>query len=575
MRNEELAAVFEEIADLLEIKGEQVFRVNSYRRASRTISELPRDVAELAADDELQSLPGIGKGTAEKIKEYLTDGRIRLHAELLESMPKGLPSLLRIPGMGPKRVALAWKELGVTNMADLKGAIASGRLAGLRGMGEKSVEQIAAAIAFCEQGADRTPLGLALPVAEALAEELRRVKGVKRVAVCGSLRRGCETIGDLDFLCESDDGPAVVKAFTSLPQVRRVLAAGETKGSVIVLRRDSVEMQADCRVVPGESFGAALQYFTGSKEHNVRLRELAIKKGWKLNEWGLFAGERRLAGKDELWIYRKLGLPPIPPELREDRGELEPGAVQSLIEVEDVRGDLHIHTSASDGVDTADEIAAAAERNGYQYIAITDHSKSSTIANGLSIDRMWRQIERLRELNKQLASVAVLASCECDILADGGLDYPDTLLAACDLVVASMHSGMRQPRDKITGRVLAAMDNPYVTIIGHPTGRLIGQREPMALDMEAVLAKAAETGTAIELNASWQRLDLNDRHCRMARDAGVMISLGTDAHAAAQLGQMKLGVITARRGWLRAADVLNSRPLTAVRKWVSRKRARG
>jgi len=575
MRNEEIAAIFDEIADLLEIKGEQVFRVNSYRRASRTISELARDVAELAASDELQSLPGIGKGTAEKIKEYLADGRVGLHVELLESMPKGLPALLQVPGMGPKRVALVWRELGVTSLPDLKEAIASGRFAALRGMGQKSVEQIAAAIQFTEKTTGRTPLGLALPVAEALAEELRQVNAVKRVAVCGSLRRGCETIGDLDFLCESDDGPAVVKAFTTFPQVRRVLAAGETKGSVIVLRRDSVEMQADCRVVPAESFGAALQYFTGSKEHNVRLRELAGKKGWKLNEWGLFAGERCLAGKDELSIYRKLGLPAIPPELREDRGELAAGAVESLIDVEDVRGDLHIHTTASDGVDTAEEMAATAERIGYQYIAITDHSKSSTIANGLSVDRMWRQIERLREIDKRFPHIAVLVGCECDILSDGSLDYPDSLLAACDLVVASVHSGMRQPREKITARVLAAMDNPYVAVIGHPTGRLIGQREPMALDMEAVLARAAETNTAIELNTSWQRLDLNDRHCRMAREAGVMVALGTDAHAAVQLGQMKLGVITARRGWLRAGDVLNTRPLAAVRKWINRKRPRG
>jgi DNA polymerase (family 10) len=574
MRNEEIAAIFEEIADILEIKGEQVFRVNSYRRAARTISDLARDVAELAAGGGLQSLPGIGKGTAEKIDEYLTHGRVGLHAELLASIPKDLPAILQIPGMGPKRVALAWKELGVTSVADLKEAIASGRFAALKGMGQKSVEQIAAAIRFTEKTAGRTPLGLALPVAEALAEELRRIKAVKRVAVCGSLRRGCETIGDLDFLCESDDGPAVVKAFTSLPQVQRVLAAGDTKGSVIVLRRDSIEMQADCRVVPGESFGAALQYFTGSKEHNVRLRELAGKKGWKLNEWGLFAGERLLAGKDELSIYRKLGLPPIPPELREDRGELTPGAIHSLIDAEDVRGDLHMHTTASDGTDTAEEITAAAERIGYQYIAVTDHSKSSAIANGLSVDRMWRQIDKLRELDKRFPSIAILASCECDILSDGSLDYPDSLLSACDLVVASIHSAMRQPRDKITARVLAAMDNPYVTIIGHPTGRLIGQREPMALDMEAVLAKAAQTDTAIELNASWQRLDLNDRHCRMAREVGVMISLGTDAHAAVQLGQMKLGVITARRGWLRTADVLNTLPLAAVRKWISRKRRR-
>ncbi|HVP10127.1 MAG TPA: DNA polymerase/3'-5' exonuclease PolX [Phycisphaerae bacterium] len=572
MRNEEIAAIFDEIADLLEIKGEQVFRINSYRRAARTVSDLTRDIAEVAAAGELETLQGIGKSTAEKINEYLASGRMKTHAELLESVPKGLPGLLKIAGMGPKRVALVWKELGVTNLDELKETISSGRFAALKGMGTKSVEQIAAAIQFVEKSTGRTPLGLAWPLAEEMAAELRKVKAVRRVSICGSLRRGCETIGDLDLLCESADGPAVIKAFTALPQVKRVLAAGDTKSSVIVLRRDSVEMQADCRVVPAESFGSALQYFTGSKAHNVRLREIASRKNWKLNEWGLFAGPRRLAGKDEPAIYKKLGLPPIPPEQREDRGEFEAGAIEPLIDLPDLRGDLHVHTSASDGVVDAEEIARAAEDLGYHYISINDHSKSSAIANGLSVDRMWRQIEKLRTLNKKLKSIAVLVSCECDILSDGSLDYPDQVLAACDLVVASVHSGMRQSRDKITARVLRAMENPYVTILGHPTGRLIGQREAMDLDMEAVIAKAAETGTALELNASWQRLDLHDRHARMARDAGVMICISTDAHSVSQLGQMKFGVITARRAWLRPQDILNTRPLPAVRKWIARKR---
>jgi DNA polymerase (family X) len=572
MRNEEIAAVFDEIADLLEIKGEQVFRINSYRRAARTLTDLTRDVAELAAAGELESLQGIGKSTAEKINEYLASGHMKTHTELVESVPKGLPGLLQIAGMGPKRVALVWKELGVTNLEELKEAISSGRFAALKGMGAKSVEQIAAAIEFVEKSTGRTPLGLAWPLAEELAADLRKVKEVRRVSICGSLRRGCETIGDLDLLCESTDGPGVVKAFTSLPQVRRVLAAGDTKGSVIVLRRDSVEMQADCRVVPAESFGSALQYFTGSKAHNVRLREIASKKRWKLNEWGLFSGTRRLAGKDEPAIYRKLGLPPIPPEQREDRGEFEPDVIEPLIEPADLHGDLHIHTSASDGVSDAEEMARAAEQLGYHYISITDHSKSSVIASGLSVDRMWRQIERLRNLNQRLKSIAILVSCECDILSDGTLDYPDQVLAACDLVVASVHSGMRQARDKVTARVLRAMENQYVTIIGHPTGRLIGQREAMDLDMEAVITKAAETCTALELNASWQRLDLHDRHARMARDAGVMICISTDAHSVGQLGQIRFGVITARRAWLRPQDVLNTRPLPAVRKWIARKR---
>ncbi|MBN2561119.1 MAG: DNA polymerase/3'-5' exonuclease PolX [Phycisphaerae bacterium] len=572
MQNKDIAEVFLEIADLLEIKGEQPFRVNSYRRAARTLKDLTRDVAELAASGELGKLPGIGKGTTAKIEEYLADGSITLHTELFESMPAGLPALLDIPGLGPKRIALMWHELGVESLAGLKKVIGSGELAKLKGMGAKSVEQISQGIQFAEQSVGRTPLGLAMPLAEDLAETMRRVKAVSRVEVTGSLRRGCETIGDVDLLCQSNDGRTVVDAFAGLPQAKRVLASGKTKGSVIVDRRDGVEIQVDCRVVPGESFGAALQYFTGSKEHNVRLREIAVRKKWKLNEWGLFDGDRRVAGKDEAAIYKKLGLPLIPPEQREDRGEFEPDAVKPLIELDDLRGDLHVHTSASDGTVDAEGMALAAQELGYEYVAITDHSKSSGVASGLSIDKMWRQIEKLRALNKRLDTITVLVSCECDILADGRLDYPDQLLAACDVVVASVHSAMRQDRSKLTKRVLQAMENPYVSILGHPTGRLLNRREPMDLDMSAVVAKAAETNTALELNASWQRLDLKDRHLRMAIDAGATICISTDAHSVPQLEQMKLGIVTARRGWVRAKDVLNTRPLPAVRKWLAQKR---
>ncbi len=572
MRNKELADIFNEIADLLEIKGEQTFRINSYRRAGRTIKDLTEDVELLCADGRLAELPGIGKGTVAKIEEYLSSGQIELHQELLSSIPSGLPALLKIPGLGPKKVALMWKELGVKNLGDLQGAIRSGSLAGLKGMGTKSVQQVAEGIDFASKTQGRTPLGLAWPLAEELAAALRQVKHVKRVEISGSVRRGCETIGDIDLLCESDKGEAVVQAFTKLPQVKRVVAAGDTKGSVLIDRRDGLPIQADCRVVPAESFGAAFQYFTGNKEHNVRLRELAQKKQWKLNEWGLFDGEKRIAGKDEASIYQRLGAPFVPPEVREDRGELEPGAVETLVSIEDIRGDFHMHTKASDGTVDARTMAEGARDLGYEYIAITDHSKSSAVANGLTLDRMWRQIELLRKLNKELASIACLVGCECDILADGKLDYPDSILAACDIVVASVHSAMRQETKKITARVLKAMENPYVTILGHPTARLINRRPPMELDMSAVIAQAAKTRTVLELNASWQRLDLHDRHVRAARDAGVMISIDTDAHSVAQLGQMRYGIATARRGWLRPKDVLNTLPLAAVRKWISKKR---
>lgn len=574
MHNEPLEALFEEIADLLEIKGEDAFRVNSYRRVARTIKNLTEDISEIAARGGIAELQGVGKSTAAKIEQFLKTGKIDLHEELKAAVPKGLPELLKIPGMGPKKVAHVWKELGVESVEDLKKVIADGRFAKLKGMGEKSVKQIAEGLAFAEKSSDRTPLGLAWPLAEELAEAMRRVKSVRRVEIGGSVRRGCETIGDLDLLCESDDGPAVVEAFTKLPQVRRVLASGDTKGSIIVERRDGGEIQADCRVVPKASFGAALQYFTGSKEHNVRLRGIAVKKKWTLNEWGLFEGEKQIAGADEAGIYKKLGVPCVPPEMREDRGELEADheVLDHLVKVEDIRGDLHMHTRASDGTVDAATMAQAARDLGYEYIAITDHSRSSAQANGLSLDRMWRQIEHLRKLDKKHDSVAILVGCECDILADGTLDYPETILAACDIVVASVHSAMRQEKGRITQRVMAAMENPFVTILGHPTGRLINRRAPMDLDIPAIIKKAVETHTVLEINSSWQRLDLCDRYVRMARDAGAMMSIDTDSHATAQLAQMKYGVATARRGWLSARSVLNAMPLAAMRRWISKKR---
>lgn len=574
MANKDLAAVFNEIAALMEILGESKFRINSYQRTARTIKDLTKDVAQLLESGELEELPGVGKSTVEKIRAYLADGKIDVHQELLAKVPAGLPKLLSIPGMGPRKVALAWRELDVGSIDDLKRVIASGELAKLKGMGEKSVKQIADGITFAESTSGRTPLGLAWPLADELAAAMREVPGVARVETAGSLRRGCETIGDIDLLCESDDGPAVVKVFTSLPKVKRVLASGDTKGSVIVDRRDGEEIQIDCRVVPKASFGAALQYFTGGKEHNVRLRERANKRGWKLNEWGLFDGDKQIAGKDEAGIYKRLDLPHLPPELREDRGEFDLKTVPKLIELADIRGDLHTHTTASDGKDDAETMVRAACERHYEFMAITDHTKSSAIANGLSIDRMWRQIEKIRQLNEKIDTVSILVGCECDILSDGELDYPDNLLAACDFVVASVHSAMRQDREKVTARVLRAIESPYVNVIGHPTTRLINRREPIDLDMEAVVAKAAETGTALECNASWQRLDLHDRHIRMALDAGVKISINTDAHAVAQFDQMRFGIVTARRGGATPDDVINTWHLPKLRMWIAAKRKR-
>ncbi|MGB9626920.1 MAG: helix-hairpin-helix domain-containing protein, partial [Phycisphaerae bacterium] len=391
MANQELANIFSQMADLLELKGEDAFRVNAYRKAARAVEGLTEDVADLLAAGKLDSVPGIGKSTAQKIAQYVKEGRIDKHAELLASVPRGLPALLQIPGLGPKKIQAAWKKLHVESLDDLKKAIDSGKLAELPGFGARSVENIRQGIEFLERSAGRTPLGVAWPVASALAEALKAAAGLPRVEIAGSLRRGRETIGDVDLLCTSPRGEEVIRTFTTLAMVKAVRAAGDTKGTVLVETPAGGDLQVDLRVVPAESFGAALQYFTGSKEHNIRLRELAAGKKWKLNEYGLFDGDRQIAGRDEAGIYRKLGLPFIEPELREDRGEVERAdSLPALIALEDIRGDLHMHTTYSDGRQTIEEMAAAAKKRGYEYIAICDHSRSQAIANGMPVERLRR-----------------------------------------------------------------------------------------------------------------------------------------------------------------------------------------
>jgi DNA polymerase (family 10) len=572
MVNTELVRAFERIADLLEIDGADGFRINSYRRAARTLKDAGEDAAVLAKEGRLQELPGVGKGTAQRIQQFLDTGHIDVLDELEAKFPPGLPALLDIPGMGPKKVALVHAELGVRNLNDLKKVIATGAMEKLPGLGATSVKKIAEGIAFLESNGGRTPLGIALPVAEAFVERVRALRGVKQAEVAGSLRRGAETIGDIDILCDAADGENVIKQFVAFEGVKRVLASGGTKGSVTVELDAGRELQIDLRVVETDSYGAALQYFTGSKEHNVRLRERAIAKKWRLNEYGLFDGERSIAGKREADIYKELGLPFIPPELREDRGELDLTEPPELVTVEDIRGDLHVHTVASDGRCTTEEMAAAAKARGYEYIAICDHSKSSTIANGLSIERMIGHIAAIRAVARKTKGIAILVGCECDILSDGSMDYPNEILAECDWVVASIHSALGSTKHSPTQRTLAAIANPYVSAIGHPTGRLLNKRAPMELDMAAVVEAAAKNGTILEINASWQRLDLKDIHVRMALAAGVTLTINTDAHHTDQLAQMRFGVLTARRGGATKADVVNCLSLTALRKRIAHQR---
>jgi len=484
---------------------------------------------------------------------------------LKAKVPSGLLELLRIPGMGPKSAALVWKQLKVTDLPGLVKALDEGKVQALPGMGAKKAEAIRHGIQFLRQTAGRTPLGVARPLADELLERIKSIKGVKRAEVAGSLRRWKETIGDIDILVQADNGQAVVDQFVKFPQVREVLGAGKTKASV----RTDVGVQVDVRVVPAESFGAALAYFTGSKEHNIRMRELAVRRKWKLNEYGLFKGDKQLAGADEESIYAKFDMPWIPPEIREDTGEIEQANhLPKLIELKDIRGDLHMHTTASDGKSSIEQMAEAALAMGYEYIAITDHSGSSRIANGLSAKRMEKHLADIRKAAGKFKDITILAGVELDILSDGSLDYPDSLLSQLDIVIASIHSAMQQDQRTYTGRFLRAMENPHVHVIAHPTGRMLGQREASALDVAALVKQASATGTALELNASWQRLDLGDVHLRQAKQAGVKIAIGTDAHDTGQLQQMRYGVATARRGWLEKSDVLNCLPAKKLLQWL-------
>jgi len=581
MLNGEIAGVLERIADMMEIDGADGFRINAYRRAARSIKDCVEDVTALAEEKRLTELPGVGKGTAERIVSYIQTGHIDVLDQLMKKLPEGLPHLLEIPGMGPKKVAQVHRELGVGCIDDLKRVIVSGELEKLEGLGAASVQKIKDGISFLETSGDRTPLGIALPLAEHFAEQIEELEGVKKVSLAGSLRRGRETIGDIDILCTAKNGKEVVTAFTQFDDVRRVLASGSTKGSVTVEIEPGREVQIDLRVVEAEAFGAAQQYFTGSKEHNVRLREMAVKKKWRLNEYGLYDGDTRIAGKTEAGIYRKLGLPTIPPELREDRGEfdLAGGKRPDLLRLDDIRSDLHMHTVASDGKNTIEEMARAAKTRGYEYIAICDHSKSSTIANGLSIERMKQHIEDIREANKKVPGITILAGTECDILPNGSLDYPDDILGECDWVVASIHSAMGpggKSNSKLspTERTIAAMENPYVCVIGHPTGRLINKRAPMVIDMGQVVAAAARTNTMLEINANWMRLDLKDIHARQALDAGITLSINTDAHRTQGLDQLRYGVVTARRARATKRDIANCLTLASLRKRIAAKRER-
>jgi DNA polymerase (family 10) len=581
MVNAVISSLFDQMADIMEILGEDRFRINSYRKVARVIGELPTDVKDLLDSGQLAKVPGIGKSSLAKIEEFINTGTITANQELLKKIPTDLLELLKIPGVGPKGVKAIYEQLKVTNIAQLKKVIKDGSLAELPGFGEKKAAAIERGIEFLEKSTGRIRLDQAMEASLMVRRFLQDVAGIKKIQTAGSLRRRTETIGDVDILVttkkgkgSSEAGGQIIQAFTSADFVQEVIASGPTKGSAII-RTPSVTVHVDVRVVPQESFGAVAQYFTGSKQHNVRLREIAVKKKLKLNEYGLFKGDKMVAGSTEEEIYKKLGLDYVEPLLREDRGEVEAAkdhSLPELIEHEDILGDFHAHTKASDGNCDILELAEAAIDLGYEYICITDHSKSSAIANGLSAKQLAKEIKEIRKVNEKVKGITILAGSEVDILADGSMDFEDKLLAELDFVIASVHSGLASPRQKVTMRTLKAMDNPYVTCIGHPTGRLIGQREAMDLDIAAVINHAAQTHTALEVNANPWRLDLKDIHCRMAIEAGVKLAIGTDAHSTDGLTMMGYGVATAGRGWVKKSDVLNTLSLAKLKSWIKTKR---
>jgi DNA polymerase (family 10) len=563
-RNREISDIFDEIADVLEFKGEVRFRVNAYRRASRALQDLREDVVTIWKEGRLKEIPGIGEGMAEKIEEYLSTGKMKRYEELAREVPSELVELLSIQGLGPKTLALAHQKLKVQSLVDLKKVVADGSLGELPGMGAKKVENIRKGIELFESSKERISLGVALPVAERIMEELKRVTGVRRISMAGSLRRYKETIGDIDILCEEKDGAAVIRKFTELPSVRQVLASGETKGSIIV----EGGTQVDLRVVEPDSYGAALQYFTGSKAHNVRVREIAKKKGLKVSEDGVFRGKEKIGGEDEEDVYKAVGLPVMPPEIREDRGEIEAALEKKLPRLvgrEDIRGDLHVHSVYSDGVAPVADIAEKAMSMGYKYVAICDHSKSAKYAGGMVESVLLKQLDEIEKINAGLRGFRVLAGIEVDIRADGKLDFSDEILARLDVVVASIHSGFKQ---RVTERIVAAMQNPYVHIIGHPTGRLISRREGYEMDLDKVMLAAAKTRTALEINAYYDRIDLSDINCRKAKDLGVKLAIGTDAHHVDQLEFVTYGLGAARRGWLEKTDLLNTLTTAQLLAWT-------
>ena len=571
MKNKELADLFDRMADILEFKSENPFKISAYRKASRIMGDLTQDIEEIAEGGKLKDVPGIGEGMAEKIVEYLKTGKVSKFEEVRKGISDELIAIMDIPGMGPKTLAMIHKEKGISNLSQLEKAVEDGSLIGLPGIGEKKVENIKRGIQLLKQSKGRMNLGIAFPVAKRIVEALREKAGSRKIEWAGSLRRMRENVGDIDILATGPNKEKIIQTFTHLSEVKEVLASGETKASVIV----EGSIQIDLRVVEEDSYGAALQYFTGSKAHNIHLRGIAKAKGIKINEYGVFKGEKKIGGKEEEDVYRVLGMDWIEPELREDRGEIEAAnetRLPKLVKEHDIKGDFHVHSNWSDGTSSIEEIARAAQKRGYQYVALCDHSKSLKIAHGLDESRLMKQIEEIDRVNEKMKNFQILKGTEVDILSDGRLDFPEKVLEKLDLVVASVHSGFKQEQEKMTKRIVRALENPLVHILGHPSGRLLGARDPYEVEIDEVMGAAKQYGKALEINAYFERLDLDDIHCRKAKEMGILLTIGTDSHHLDQMWMISLGVAVARRGWLETKDVLNTLSLKEILKWCQRTR---
>ena len=592
MKNKEVVKLLQEIGQLLELKGENPFRVRSYEKAAQNIAALTEPIEKFVSNDKLKTIPGVGEGIAKKIKEYLETGKLKYFDELKKVFPEGLLEILSVPGIGPKTAKTLYDELKIKSLAQLEKAAKEHRLSKLRRLGEKTEENILRGIQMVRKGGERILLSSALFLAKPIIKELEKCPDVKDINLAGSIRRKKETIKDIDILCTAKKSDVVMDKFVNLPQVKEILAQGKTKSSIIL----DEDIQVDLRVIKPESYGAALMYFTGSKDHNIALRELARKKGYKINEYGLFKLEKRsgrvsvrgkgavsarpvreirVAGKSEEEVYKKLGLQYIPPEIREASGEIEMASrnkIPRLIVQSDIKGDLHVHSRYSDGAGKLTEIAEKEKSMGLEWVGICDHSQSLRVAGGLRPDVVYEKIEEIKKINKKNKNFKVLCGMEVDILSDGSLDYDDELLSQLDLVIAAIHTGFKQSEEQLTERIISAMENKYVHMIAHPQGRLLGKREPYALNMEKVLRIAQKTQTFLEINAYPERLDLYDIYCRKAKERGILMGIGTDAHTLNQTENLCLGVAVARRGWLERKDVLNTISYNELIKTLGRKK---